>query len=79
MLLLRRQLAIFERKQTRPVRFMRGERLLLVVVAKQLKSKTGRTIKEMGGGHTDRETSDGLRLAPSVGTPQVDLPATETR
>ena len=41
-LLLRRQQAIFERKQTKPVRLTRGERLLLVVVAKKLKSTRGR-------------------------------------
>ena len=46
-LLLRRQLAIFERKQCQPVRLSRGEKLTLVVLAVRLKAKTGRTIKQM--------------------------------
>ncbi len=45
---LRHQLAIVERKQAKPVRLSRGEKLMLVVLATTLKTKTGRTIKEMG-------------------------------
>jgi putative transposase len=48
-LLLRRQLAIYERKQDRASRLSRGEKLTLVVLATKLKAKTGRTIKGMGG------------------------------
>jgi endonuclease YncB( thermonuclease family) len=62
-LLLRRQLAILERKQTKVVRLSRGEQLTLVVLATQLKAQTGRTIRVMGGDHPDRETRDGVRLA----------------
>jgi putative transposase len=47
-LLLRRQLAIYERKQERAPRLSRGEKLALVVLATKLKAKTGRTIKGMG-------------------------------
>ena len=47
-LLLRRQLAIYERKQERAPRLSRGEKLTLVVLATKLKAKTGRTIKAMG-------------------------------
>jgi putative transposase len=46
-LLLRRQLAIYERKQTRPMRLTRSEKLTLVVLATKLKATTGRTIKQM--------------------------------
>ncbi|HVO71398.1 MAG TPA: hypothetical protein VMT24_15215 [Aggregatilineaceae bacterium] len=48
-LLLRRQLAIYERRQERAPRLSRGERLTLVVLATKLKAKTGRTIKAMSG------------------------------
>ena len=47
-LLLRRQLAIYERKQERAPHLSRGEKLTLVVLATKLKGKTGRTIKAMG-------------------------------
>ena len=48
-LLLRRQLAIYERKQRQPMRLTRGEKLMLVVVlAVRLKATTGRTIKQLG-------------------------------
>jgi chemotaxis regulatin CheY-phosphate phosphatase CheZ len=46
-LLLRRQLAIYERRQERAPHLSRGEKLTLVVLATQLKDKTGRTIKTM--------------------------------
>jgi hypothetical protein len=46
-LLLRRQLAIFERKQSQPTRLSRGEKLALVVLGTKLKAKTGRTIHQM--------------------------------
>jgi hypothetical protein len=48
-LLLRRQLAIYERRQERAPHLSRGEKLTLVVLATKLKAKTGRTIKGMGG------------------------------
>ena len=48
-LLLRRQLAIYERRQERTPRMSRGEKLSLVVLATKLKTKTGRTIKAMSG------------------------------
>jgi len=48
-LLLRRQLAIYERRQERAPRLSWGEKLALVVLATKLKAKTGRTIKAMGG------------------------------
>lgn len=44
-LLLRRQLAILERRMEKPVRLSRGEKLLLVVLAVKLKATTGSTIK----------------------------------
>jgi transposase len=47
-LLLRRQLAIYERRQERAPRLSRGEKLTLVVLATKLKAKTGRPIKAMG-------------------------------
>jgi hypothetical protein len=47
-LLLRRQLAICERRRERAPHWSRGERLTLVVLAIKLKAKTGRTIKAMG-------------------------------
>ncbi len=47
-LLLRRQLAIYERKQRQPMRLTRGEKLTLVVLAVRLKATTGRTIKQLG-------------------------------
>jgi hypothetical protein len=46
-LLLRRQLAIYERKQDRAPRLSRSEKLTLVALATKLKAKTGRTIKDM--------------------------------
>jgi hypothetical protein len=47
-LLLRHQLAIYERKQERAPHLSRGEKLMLVVLATRLKDKTNRTIKGMG-------------------------------
>jgi putative transposase len=47
-LLLRRQLAIYERKHCQPMRLTRGEKLTLVVLAVRLKATTGRTIKQLG-------------------------------
>ncbi len=47
-LLLRRQLAIYERKHRQPMRLTRGEKLPLVVLAVRLKATTGRTIKQLG-------------------------------
>src|SRR5688572_16808939 len=47
-LLLRRQLAILERRLEKPVRLSRGEKLLLVVLAVKLKAKTGSTMKALG-------------------------------
>ncbi|RPI99358.1 MAG: hypothetical protein EHM39_06675, partial [Chloroflexi bacterium] len=47
-LLLRRQLAIYERKQERAPHLSRGEKLMLVVLATRLKDRTGRTIKALG-------------------------------
>jgi hypothetical protein len=46
-LLLRQQLAIYERRQERAPRLSRGEKLTSVVLATKLKAKTGRTIKAM--------------------------------
>jgi putative transposase len=46
-LLLRRQVAIYERKQDQPMRLSRGEKLTLVVLGSKLKAKTGRTIQQM--------------------------------
>lgn len=46
--LLRGQLAIYERKQNQPMRLSRCEKVTLVVVATRLKVQTGRTIKSMG-------------------------------
>jgi putative transposase len=48
-LLLRRQLAIYERRQERAPHLSRGEKLTLVVLATKLKAETGRTIKALGG------------------------------
>ncbi len=48
-LLLRRQLAIYERRQGQALRLSRSEKLTLVVLAMKLKVKTGRTIKALGG------------------------------
>ena len=48
-LLLRRQLAIYERRQRRAPHLSRGAKLRLVVIATKLETKTGRTIKAMGG------------------------------
>ncbi|HVO69816.1 MAG TPA: hypothetical protein VMT24_07215 [Aggregatilineaceae bacterium] len=47
-MLLRRQLAIYERRQERAPRLSRGKKLTLVVLATKLKTRTGRTIKAMG-------------------------------
>jgi putative transposase len=47
-LLLRRQLAIYERRQERAPHLSRGEKLTLVVLGTKLKEQTGRTIKVMG-------------------------------
>jgi putative transposase len=47
-LLLRRQLAIYERRHKRSPRLSRGEKLTLVVLGTKLKTKTGRTITAMG-------------------------------
>lgn len=44
-LLLRRQSAIYEHKQSRVPRLSRGEKLMLIVLATKLKARTGRTIK----------------------------------
>jgi transposase len=47
-LLLRRQLAVCERRQARAPRLSRSEKLPLVVLGTKLKARTGRTIKAMG-------------------------------
>ena len=47
-LLLRRQLAIYERKQRQPMRLTHGEKLTLVALAVRLKARTGRTVKQLG-------------------------------
>jgi putative transposase len=47
-LLLRRQLAIYERRQERAPQLSRGEKLTLIVPGTKLKEQTGRTIKAMG-------------------------------
>ncbi|WP_162909908.1 hypothetical protein [Aggregatilinea lenta] len=47
-LLLRRQLAIYERRQGRAPRLSRGEKLTLMILAIKLKARTGRTGKAMG-------------------------------
>ncbi len=47
-LLLRRQLAIVERRQKSPMRLSHSEKVMLVALAIRLKAKTGRTIKTMG-------------------------------
>jgi hypothetical protein len=47
-LLLRRQLVIYERRQKRSLRLSRGEKLTLVVLGTKLKARTGRMIKAMG-------------------------------
>jgi putative transposase len=47
-LLLRRQLAIYERRQERAPHLSRGEKLVLMVLATKLKDKTNHTIKAMG-------------------------------
>ena len=46
-LLLRRQLAIYECRQARAPRLSRGEKLTLMILATKLKTRTGRTIKAM--------------------------------
>lgn len=47
-LLLRRQLAIYERRQAQAPRLLRSEKLPLVVLGSKLKARTGCTIKAMG-------------------------------
>ncbi len=47
-LLLRRQLAIYERRPKRSPRLSRSEKLTLVVLGKKLKARTGCTIKSLG-------------------------------
>jgi putative transposase len=47
-LLLRRQLAIYERRQKQAPRLSRSEKLPLVVLGTKLRTRTGRTIKAMG-------------------------------
>lgn len=47
-LLLRRQLAIYERRQERAPHLSKVEKLTLVVLGTKLKEQTGRTIKAMG-------------------------------
>ena len=47
-LLLRRQLAIYERKENKAPWLTKGEKLTLVVLAGQLKTRSGRTIRQMG-------------------------------
>ncbi len=47
-LLLRHQLAIYERKQGRAPHLSKGEKLMLIALASRLKARTGRTIKTMG-------------------------------
>jgi transposase len=47
-LLLRRQLAIYECQHHQPMWLTRGEKLTLVVLAVRLKATTGRTIKQLG-------------------------------
>ncbi len=44
-LLLRRQLAIYERKQDRAPRLSRGEKFMLVVLATKLKTRTGQLVR----------------------------------
>ena len=46
-LLVRRQLAILERKQDRPLRVSRTEKLPLVVLSAKLKSTTNRTTRQL--------------------------------
>ena len=46
--LLRGQLAIYERKQNQPMRLSRSEKVMLVVLATRLKVQSGRTIKSLG-------------------------------
>ena len=47
-LLLRRQLAMLERKLDKPVRVSRAEKLTLAVLAVRLKTRTGQTAKQLG-------------------------------
>ena len=46
--LLRRELVIYERKQRQPMRLTGGEKLMQVALAARLKATTGRTIKQLG-------------------------------
>jgi hypothetical protein len=48
-LLLRRQLALVARKQDKPVRVSRGERMPIAVLAMKLKTSTGQTARQMKG------------------------------
>ena len=47
-LLLRRQLAMVERKLDRPLRVSRADKMSLAVLATKLKTSTGQTAKQMG-------------------------------
>ncbi len=47
-LLLRRQLAIMERRLEKPMRLSRSEKLILAILAVKLKAKTGMSIKALG-------------------------------
>jgi hypothetical protein len=62
-LLLRRQLAIYERRQRQPMRLTRGEKLTLVVLAVRLKAKNRSYDQTARGGDSYSETQDGVRLA----------------
>jgi hypothetical protein len=74
-LLLRWQLAILERKQTKPLGLSRTEKVTLVVLATKLKAQTGDHCD--GRGDQDRQTDDTLRLAQAAGTLEVDLSKSE--
>ena len=62
-LLLRRQLALYERKQGRAPHLSRGKKLMLIALATKLKARTGRTIKAHGRCDSDREIGHALSLA----------------
>ena len=47
-LLLRRQLAIYQRRQKRSPRLSQSDKLTLVLLGTKLKARMGRTIKAMG-------------------------------
>jgi hypothetical protein len=59
-LLLRRQLAIYERKQRQPMRLTRGEKLTLVLLAVRLKA---RIVKKLHLREKDAEMSMSTRQA----------------